>query len=86
MVLLQPKPEKLFGEVNWSVLIFFSGLFVIVGGVEASGLLNMLGEELAAFAGGGPPTLHVMTAEDIRELAHAYGAARPSSNNVDMKL
>lgn len=50
MILLQPKPESLFGEVNWSVLIFFSGLFVIVGGVEASGLLTMLGEELAHVA------------------------------------
>ena len=50
MVLLQPKPEKLFGEVNWSVLIFFAGLFVIVGGVEASGLLSMLGEEMARIA------------------------------------
>ena len=50
MALMQPKPEKLFGEVNWSVLIFFTGLFVIVGGVEASGLLGMLGEELAHVA------------------------------------
>ena len=43
LLLVRPRPEKLFGEVNWSVLIFFAGLFVIVGGVEASGLLDLLG-------------------------------------------
>lgn len=50
LVLLRPKPEDLFGEVNWSVLVFFAGLFVIVGGVEASGLLDMLGRSLADMA------------------------------------
>lgn len=50
MLLISPKPDKLFGEVNWSVLFFFSGLFVIVGGVEASGLLSMLGKGLATIA------------------------------------
>ena len=33
LALLRPRPEDLFGEVNWSVLVFFCGLFVIVGGV-----------------------------------------------------
>lgn len=51
LVLLRPKPEQLFGEVNWSVLVFFAGLFVIVGGVEASGLLDLLGQRLAELAG-----------------------------------
>jgi len=50
LVLLRPRPEDLFGEVNWSVLVFFAGLFVIVGGVEASGLLDMLGRNLADMA------------------------------------
>lgn len=51
LVLLRPVPEALFGEVNWSVLIFFASLFVIVGGVEASGLLDLLGNQLADMAG-----------------------------------
>jgi Na+/H+ antiporter NhaD/arsenite permease-like protein len=50
LLLVRPEPEALFGEVNWSVLIFFAGLFVIVGGVEASGLLDLLGNHLAALA------------------------------------
>ncbi|MCP5437442.1 MAG: anion permease [Chromatiaceae bacterium] len=50
LLLMRPKPEVLFGEINWSVLIFFIGLFVIVGGVEASGLLGVLGTSLAQLA------------------------------------
>ena len=50
MVLVRPRPERLFGEVNWSVLVFFAGLFVIIGGVEASGLLELLGRQLAQLA------------------------------------
>ena len=50
LALLRPRPEDLFGEVNWSVLVFFAGLFVIVGGVESSGLLDLLGRQLAAMA------------------------------------
>jgi Na+/H+ antiporter NhaD/arsenite permease-like protein len=50
LALLRPRPEDLFGEVNWSVLVFFAGLFVIVGGVESSGLLALLGRQLAAMA------------------------------------
>ena len=50
LLLLRPQPDGLFGEVNWSVLVFFCGLFVIVGGVEASGLLGYLGRGLAVMA------------------------------------
>jgi Na+/H+ antiporter NhaD/arsenite permease-like protein len=50
LVLLRPEPNVLIGGVNWSVLIFFSGLFIIVGGVESSGLLDLFGEELGALA------------------------------------
>lgn len=50
LLMMRPEPEALFGQVHWSVLIFFCGLFVIVGGVEASGLLDLLGANLAAMA------------------------------------
>jgi Na+/H+ antiporter NhaD/arsenite permease-like protein len=50
LVLLRPRPEDLFGEVNWSVLVFFAGLFIIVGGVESSGLLSLGGRYLAKLA------------------------------------
>ncbi|MEJ2395621.1 MAG: SLC13 family permease [Candidatus Thiodiazotropha sp.] len=50
LLLMRPDMEKLFSSVNWSVLFFFSALFMIVGGVEASGLLELLGHELAKLA------------------------------------
>ena len=50
LALLRPSPDKLFGQVNWSVLVFFAGLFIIVGGVEGSGLLDLVGQRLAGLA------------------------------------
>ncbi|MES9987531.1 MAG: ArsB/NhaD family transporter [Candidatus Thiodiazotropha endolucinida] len=47
---MRPDVEKLFGSVNWSVLFFFAGLFIIVGGVESSGLLDLFGHKLAMLA------------------------------------
>lgn len=50
LVWLRPDPEKLMTKVEWSVLLFFGALFVLVGGVEASGLLHLVGAQLAAYA------------------------------------
>jgi Na+/H+ antiporter NhaD/arsenite permease-like protein len=50
LALLRPEPMSVFGEVNWSVLMFFSALFVIVGGVESSGFLRWIGNQLAQIA------------------------------------
>ena len=72
LLLLKPKPEDLFGEVNWSVLVFFAGLFVIVGGVEASGLLDMFGAELAKTAH--DPTMLMMTGLMIMWIAALLSA------------
>ncbi len=48
--LIRPNPEPVFGKMEWSVLVFFAGLFIIVGGVEASGLLDLVGLQLAEIA------------------------------------
>jgi Na+/H+ antiporter NhaD/arsenite permease-like protein len=50
LALVRPDPEELFKGLDWSVLLFFTGLFVIVGGVESSGLLDLLGLKLADIA------------------------------------
>lgn len=47
VILVRPHPEPLFGKLEWSVLIFFAGLFVMVGGLEGSGLLDLIGNQLA---------------------------------------
>lgn len=46
------KVHEALSEVEWSALLFFCGLFVIVAGVEHAGLLNILGDKLVAFTGG----------------------------------
>lgn len=35
-------PSQVYGQVDWGVLVFFVGLFVIVGGAEKAGLVNLL--------------------------------------------
>jgi Na+/H+ antiporter NhaD/arsenite permease-like protein len=50
LALVRPDPEEMLKGVDWSVLLFFAGLFIIVGGVEGSGLLDLLGLQLAAIA------------------------------------
>jgi Na+/H+ antiporter NhaD/arsenite permease-like protein len=51
LALVRPDPDELLKEVEWPVLLFFSALFVIVGGVEGSGLLHLLGGKLALVSG-----------------------------------
>jgi len=41
------KPEKVYRDVNWQLLVLFVGLFVLTGAVERAGLV----EELVAWAG-----------------------------------
>ena len=42
LVWVQPNIEETFKKVEWSVLIFFSALFVMVGGLEAAGVLDAI--------------------------------------------
>lgn len=38
--------HHIFGEVEWVTIFFFAGLFVIVAGVEATGLLEQIGHKM----------------------------------------
>ncbi len=49
-ILVRPHADRLVEEVDWSILLFFASLFVIVGGVEATGLLDLIGDRLAESA------------------------------------
>ncbi|MCK5827490.1 citrate transporter, partial [Candidatus Bipolaricaulota bacterium] len=52
MGLLWVKPDfdKILQDVHWDVLLFFIALFVIVGGLEASGVIHTLGSGIAALS------------------------------------
>jgi Na+/H+ antiporter NhaD/arsenite permease-like protein len=40
LVLVRPDLEELLRKIEWSVLIFFGSLFIMVGGMEAGGVLE----------------------------------------------
>ena len=42
LIWVQPDIQETFKRVEWSVLIFFSALFVMVGGLEAAGVLDAI--------------------------------------------
>jgi Na+/H+ antiporter NhaD/arsenite permease-like protein len=44
--------HKTFGDVEWIIIFFFVGLFIIVHGVEVGGLLNLLAGKLVEATGG----------------------------------
>ncbi len=50
LALVRPDPEEFLREIDWSLLVFFAGLFIIVGGVEGSGLLDLFGQQLVSVA------------------------------------
>lgn len=45
-------PGEALREVEWPTIFFFFGLFMVVGGVEETGLLERIGERLADTSGG----------------------------------
>ena len=55
-------PEKVYREIDWGLLVLFTGLFVVIGGLEASGLAG----EILGWAGAvglyRPAVLTVVTA------------------------
>jgi Na+/H+ antiporter NhaD/arsenite permease-like protein len=51
------EPEKVFQEIDWSLLVFFCGLFVVTGAIQHSGLGARLFELLRPYANGGAAPL-----------------------------
>ena len=45
-------PEETIRKVKWPIIVFFIGLFVLVGTVRESGLLDLLAAQIAALSGG----------------------------------
>jgi Na+/H+ antiporter NhaD/arsenite permease-like protein len=61
------KPDKVYREVNWSLLVLFVGLFVLTGGLEASGITDELGH-WAARVGLHRPAVLTITAALVSNL------------------
>ncbi len=72
LLVVRPHADRLIEEVDWSILLFFASLFVIVGGVEATGLLQVIGEWLADAAR--YPNLMLITALALMWIAAVVSA------------
>ena len=57
LVTRRTEPEKVFQEIDWSLLVFFCGLFVVTGAIEHSGLGARLFALLRPYSDGGPGPL-----------------------------
>jgi Na+/H+ antiporter NhaD/arsenite permease-like protein len=47
---VRPDVEETLRKIDWSVLLFFAGLFVVTGGLEASGVLQLVAGRIAGLA------------------------------------
>jgi Na+/H+ antiporter NhaD/arsenite permease-like protein len=54
LTVTRAKPEKVLHEVDWSTLLFFAGLFVIISGAEEAGLIELLSNSALGITGGDP--------------------------------
>lgn len=44
--------EHILVEVEWKTIFFFSGLFILVGGIESTGVISMMAKGVIAMTGG----------------------------------
>lgn len=51
------KPRRVFGELDWSLLVFFGGLFIVTGAIETTGLTARLFAVAQPLAQGGVAAL-----------------------------
>lgn len=59
LVWIRPDMHGLFERIEWNVLIFFMALFVVVGGLEAAGVLESIANAIAGAANLDPILLGV---------------------------
>ena len=56
MLITKANPEKVFHEVDWTTLIFFAAIFIIIGGAEEAGMIDLLSNGALGITGGEPWT------------------------------
>lgn len=61
LVWVQPDLHKTLQRIEWNVLIFFGALFVMVGGLEAAGVLHQLAEAIGSAGRLSPVLFGVIT-------------------------
>jgi len=51
-ILVRPHPERVLRAVEWPVIFFFVGLFVLVGGLKEVGVMHVIAEQAIELTGG----------------------------------
>jgi Na+/H+ antiporter NhaD/arsenite permease-like protein len=54
LAVTRASPERVFREVDWPTLVFFTGLFIIVGAAEHVGMIDLLSQAALRLTGGDP--------------------------------
>ena len=57
LVLTNVDIEDILGHLDWPTVFFFSGFFILVGGLEESGLLRLISMHILRLTGGNPALL-----------------------------
>ena len=52
MLIGKQETEEVILGVEWSTILFFTGLFVVVGGMQQTGIITLLGNALVSATGG----------------------------------
>jgi Na+/H+ antiporter NhaD/arsenite permease-like protein len=60
MIVAKSRPERILRQVDWSTLIFFAGLFIIISGAVKAGAIDMLSVIVLQISGGNPWLLFFM--------------------------
>jgi len=61
LITRRTEPERVFQEIDWGLLVFFCGLFVVTGAVGTSGLGEKLFAALRPYTSGGPLPLTLVS-------------------------
>jgi Na+/H+ antiporter NhaD/arsenite permease-like protein len=62
-------PDDAIKKVNWSMILFFVGLFVIIGSVQETGLLDWQARQMLALSGGNPVVAMLLIAVFVLALS-----------------
>jgi len=54
------EPEDVFKEVEWNTIFFFVGLFVLVGGLEVTGIISMVAQWAMNVTQGNTIMMHIL--------------------------
>jgi Na+/H+ antiporter NhaD/arsenite permease-like protein len=50
LVLVRPNIDEVVKDIEWPILIFFASLFILIGGLKATGILNIIAERIVSLA------------------------------------